>query len=226
MARADAITKLVIAPHLDDEVLGVGGAMARWAQEGHGVHVAVVTRGRPPLYTDAEEDLCRAEARQAHALLGVTRTWYLDLPAAELDSLPHRDLNQSLASLLGACQPEELYLPFLGDVHLDHQLVFRAALVAARPCRPGFPRRVFAYETLSETNWNAPFLTPGFLPNHFVDISAHLETKLAAMACYRSQVQAPPHERSIGSLRALATLRGATVGVGAAEAFITLRTVL
>ena len=220
-----AIDMLIVAPHLDDEVLGVGGAMARWAREGHRVHVAVVTRGRPPLYTDAEEDRCRAEAAAAHARLGVTDTRFLDLPAAELDSVPHWQLNRGLAELLGQCRAEELYLPFLGDVHLDHQLVFRAGMVAARPGRAGFPRRVYAYETLSETNWNAAPLTPGFCPNHFVDISGFLETKLAAMACYGSQVRDGPHERSIDSLKALATLRGATVGLGAAEAFITLRTV-
>ena len=217
--------RLIIAPHLDDEVLGVGGAMARWAQEGRCVQVAVVTRGRPPLYTEADEDLCRAEGRQAHLRLGVAATWYLDLPAAELDTLPHRELNRSLGELIGACRPEELYLPFPGDVHLDHQLVFQAGMVAVRPCRPGYPRRVYAYETLSESNWNAPFLTPGFTPNHFVDITGFLEAKLAAMACYHSQVQPPPHERSLDSLQALATLRGATVGLGAAEAFITIRTV-
>jgi hypothetical protein len=43
------------------------------------------------------------------------------------------------------------------------------------------------------------------------------------MALYRSQVQPPPHERSLQALRALATLRGATVGLGAAEAFICIR---
>ena len=220
------IDKLVIAPHLDDEILGVGGAMARWVQEGRSVHVAVVTRGRPPLYTPSEEDLCREEARLAHERLGVAATWFLDLPAAELDTLPQRELNASLLDLLRTCQPEELYLPFLGDVHLDHQLVFRSALVAARPNPAGYPRQVYAYETLSETNWNAPFLTPGFAPNHYVDITDFLDSKLEAMACYRSQVQAPPHERSLDSIRALATLRGATVGLGAAEAFITIRTVV
>jgi LmbE family N-acetylglucosaminyl deacetylase len=222
MTHAD---KLIIAPHLDDEVLGVGGAMARWAQEGLQVHVAVVTRGRPPLYSDAEEERCREEGRLAHARLGVAATWFLDLPAAELDTLAHRELNGRLADLVRTCRPVELYLPFLGDVHLDHQLVFRSGLVAARPTSPGYPRRVYAYETLSETNWNAPFLTPGFLPNHYVDISAFLDTKLDAFACFRSQVRPAPHERSLDALRAQATLRGATVGLGAAEAFITIRTV-
>jgi LmbE family N-acetylglucosaminyl deacetylase len=220
------LTMLVLAPHLDDEVLGVGGAMARWAREGHSVQVAVITRGQPPLYSEADEAQCRAEARAAHHRLGVARTWYLDFPAAELDTVPRRELNGRLGEVIRDCAPDQLYLPFLGDVHRDHQLVFHAAMVAARPGRAGFPRRVYAYETLSETNWNAPFLTPAFTPNHFVDITGTLETKLEAMALYRSQLRPAPHERSLAALRALATLRGATVGFGAAEAFITLRTVL
>lgn len=227
MSRAPErpLLKLVLAPHPDDEVLGVGGAMARWALEGHGVHVAVITRGRPPRYPEAEEAQCRAEARAAHARLGVARTWHLDLPAGELDGVPHRELNARLDELLRACAPDELYLPFLGDVHRDHQRVFQSALVAARPARPGFPRRVFAYETLSETNWSAPPLTPAFAPNHYVDITATLEAKLEAMALYRSQLKPPPHERSLEALRALAVLRGATVGLGAAEAFVMIRSV-
>jgi LmbE family N-acetylglucosaminyl deacetylase len=218
------LTKLVLAPHPDDEVLGAGGAMARWAGEGHSVQVLVVTRGRPPLYTEEEEARCREEARTAHARLGVASTHYLDLPAAGLDGLLHRELNGRLGEIIRSCAPDELYLPFLGDVHLDHQLVFRSAMVAARPCQAPWPRRVYAYETLSETNWNAPFLTPSFTPNHFVDITATLEAKLEAMALYRSQLRPAPHERSLASLWALATLRGATVGLGAAEAFISIRT--
>jgi len=219
------LTKLVIAPHIDDEVLGAGGAMARWAREGHSVQVLVVTRGRPPLFSHAEEDRCREESRAAHSRLGVAATWYLDLPAAELDGLPHWIVNGKVGEVVRSCAPDEMYIPFLGDVHMDHQLVFQSAMVAARPCREGWPRRVYAYETLSETNWNAPFLTPPFAPNHFVDISATLETKLEAMALYQSQVRPAPHERSLPALRALATLRGATVGLAAAEAFITIRTV-
>ena len=219
------MVQLVLAPHPDDEVLGAGGAMARWAREGHSVQVAVVTRGRPPLYTAQQEAQCRSEARAAHGRLGVATTWYLDLPAAELDTVAHRELNGKVGEIIRSCAPNELYLPFPGDLHLDHQLVFHSALVAARPGRKGSPRRIYAYETLSETNWNAPFLTPSFIPNHFVDITGTLEAKLEAMALYRSQVQPAPHERSLSALRALATLRGATVGLAAAEAFITIRTV-
>ena len=62
---------LVIAPHPDDEILGVGGTIARLARAGHEMFVAVVTTGQPPDYSTAETARVRAEAARAHALLGV-----------------------------------------------------------------------------------------------------------------------------------------------------------
>jgi LmbE family N-acetylglucosaminyl deacetylase len=216
---------LVLAPHADDEVLGVGGAMARWAAEGHEVTVVVVTRGQPPLFTVEEEDRCQEEARSAHRLLGVAHTRFLDLEAGALDRYRHRELNAHLEEAVRAAAPDEVYLPFPGDLHLDHQLVFHSAMVALRPNRPGYPRGVFAYETLSETNWNAAHCSPAFLPTHYLDISGFLEAKLRAFACYQTQVRPAPHERSLEAVQALALLRGATVGLAAAEATVTIRTV-
>jgi len=43
---------LVIAPHADDEVLGVGGTMARFAAEGAEVYVVIATQGYPPDYPE------------------------------------------------------------------------------------------------------------------------------------------------------------------------------
>lgn len=213
---------LVIAPHTDDEVLGVGGTMARLAAEGAEVCVAIVTQG----YSAEEIESDRQEALAAHQLLGVKQTIFLPLPAANLDTVPHRDINRHLNEVIQNIQPEVLYIPFTGDLHVDHQKVFLSALVAARPNRPGAPRAIYAYETLSETNWNAPYLAPNFVPNVFVDISSYLETKIQAMQRYASQIKPFPNERSEESLRALATLRGSTVRCFAAEAFVLVREII
>ena len=58
-----------------------------------------------------------------------------------------------------------------------------------------------------------------------MDISATLDRKLDAFALFASQQREPPHERSVAALRALATLRGATVHRAAAEAFVAIRLV-
>jgi LmbE family N-acetylglucosaminyl deacetylase len=217
---------LVVAPHHDDEVLGCGGTIARLAEAGAEVHVAVVTRGAPPRFEPALAERVRVEAIEAHAILGVASAHFLDLPAAGLDGVPHAELNQAVGRAVAAAAPDILLVPFNGDVHLEHQLVFAACLVAARPNRPDYPARVWAYETLSETNWNAPYLAPGFAPTLHVDIEATLERKLAAMRAYASQLRPFPNERSLEALDALARLRGAAVHRRAAEAFVVIREVL
>lgn len=213
---------LVVAPHPDDEVLGAGGFMARLSDEGHEVHVAIVTKGYPPQFDEALVATGRKEAAEAHAALGVSETYFLDFPAAGLDTVPHRDVNMALVALTEELLPETILLPFSGDLHLDHQLVSHSVMVAARPNRPQSVSRMLAYETVSETNWNSP-MEPRFTPNVFVGISSYIETKLQATACFASQIRPFPHERSLEAIRALATVRGSSVGLRAAEGFMLIR---
>lgn len=214
---------LVLAPHPDDEVLGCGGTIARIVAEYGVVEVAVITRGRAPRFDTRQVERVRAEAGRAHALLGVSHGYFLDLPAVELDVMPQADLNDAIAELLSRSRPDTLFVPFVGDLHLDHRLVFEAALVAARPRGNDFPPRILAYETVSETNWSAPSLAPAFHPNVFIDIADHLDAKLAAFACFESQTRPFPDERSPEALAALARVRGSTVSRAAAEAFMLVR---
>lgn len=216
---------LVLAPHPDDEVLGCGGTMARIVASGGTVEVAVVTQGQAPRFDAAQVAIVRAETERAHALLGIARTHFLGLPAAELDRMAHADLNHAIAQVVAKVRPDTLFVPFVGDLHLDHRLVFDAAMVAARPRGADYPRRILAYETVSETNWSAPGLAPAFQPNVFVDVSDHIDAKIAAFACFASQCRPFPDERSIETLRALAAVRGSTVTVPAAEAFMLVREV-
>jgi N-acetylglucosamine malate deacetylase 1 len=217
---------LVIAPHPDDEVLGVGGTMARLRRLGAKVRVAIMTRGHSPLFDPEVSVVGRREAREAHSLLGVAETRFLDFPAAELDGVAHQALNREIEKLVTECRPDAVFVPFVGDIHQDHKEIFDSTLVAVRPNRAGYPAIVMAYETLSETNWNAPYLTPAFNPNVFVDVADTLEVKLEAMRAFASQSKAFPHERSEETIRALATLRGSTVFRQAAEAFVLVRGVL
>jgi LmbE family N-acetylglucosaminyl deacetylase len=217
-------TVLVLAPHPDDEVLGVGGTMAKHLAAGDAVHVAICTRGREERFGVEQVERVLAEARAAHALLGITESHFLDLPAAELDTVAATEINGAISGLIEQVRPDVLYLAHPGDVHQDHQILFQAAMVAVRPVAGRLvPRRILAYETVSETDWYAAPITPAFVPQVFVDISNHLEQKLAACACYASQMRPAPDQRSAEALRALATTRGHAMGLPAAEAFVLVR---
>lgn len=219
---------LVIAPHADDETLGMGGTIARFAREGRKVTVAVMTGhgpGKHPLWQPEFWTTIRGEAAEAVRLLGVDSLLFDELPAACLQDLPTHQVNRAVGEMIARVDPEELYLPYYHDLHGDHEALAYAALVHARAYLSGGRniRLLAMYETPTETHLFPAPIRPPFVPNMWVDISDTLETKLAAWNSYRSQHQQGPTPRSVEALRAQAVSRGAEVGVAAAEAFMVLR---
>lgn len=214
---------LVIAPHPDDEILGVGGTMKKRAAAGDEVYVCIVTKGCKPLFSDEIVEQGRAEAREADRVLGAIDTIFLDFPAVMLESVPRYKFNGMISEVVQRIKPDEVYIPHRGDMQLDHQMVVDAAMVALRPKYDHKVKRIYAYETLSETGWNVPGVVNEFVPNVYEDISETIKDKLAAMDIFKSQVGIFPDARSVGALEALARYRGSTVGVNAAEAFALVR---
>ena len=214
---------LVIAPHPDDEVLGAGGTIAKHAARGDEVYVAVVTKGRPPIFSAESVEKVRAECEEADSLLGVKKTIFMDFPAAMIETVLRYELNDAFIKLVQDIAPQEVYIPHRGDMQLDHKMVVDAAMVALRPKYKHVPQRILAYETLSETGWDIPNSTNEFIPNVYNDISEFLDKKLEAMSIFSTQLAGFPNARSIESIKALAIYRGTTVSLNAAEAFELIR---
>lgn len=217
---------LIVAPHPDDEVLGVGGTLLRHLAEGDAVHVVICTKGEHERFGAEQVERVQEEARRVHAFLGVTSSHFLDLPAARLDTIPGSDINDALGKVFARIKPNIVYAPHPGDVHRDHQLVFQAVMVCARPGGGEAPRRIQTYETVSETDWYAAPMTPAFVPNVYVDISSFIDRKLEACAMYESQLRPAPHQRSLEALRALSITRGHAMGMRHAEAFTLIRQIM
>ncbi|MHA7865524.1 PIG-L deacetylase family protein [Flagellimonas marinaquae] len=217
---------LIVAPHCDDEVLGCGGIMAKYAAENHPVYVAIVTNGHlgaPELFKKEGTEKVRSEALKAHKLLGVKETFFLDFPAPRLDSIASYKLSIAIEKVIRENRITDLYIPHRGDLHKDHRITYESCLVAARPINENPVERIYAYETLSETEWAAPFPDEAFIPTHFVDISRFINTKLDSFRCFTTQIKAFPHPRSIESIENLSKMRGASVNIARAEAFMVVR---
>jgi len=214
---------LILAPHPDDEVLGCGATIKKLSDEGNQVFVLVASRGSKRLYDQTKVEVVRSEALEAHILLGVTKTFFLDFPAPELDTVPLADISREISKVLSEYKINVLYLPHRGDIHNDHRVVFNAGLVAARPVGGCSVAEIYAYETLSETEWAAPFADDAFIPTCFVNVEEILTAKMEAMKCFKSQLREFPNPRSLETIEALAKFRGATVGFKAAEAFMVIR---
>lgn len=214
---------LVFAPHPDDEILGVGGTMAKRAAAGDEVYVCVVTKGCAPLFDEAHVERVGRECREADRLAGAKETMFLDFPAVMLETVPRYAFNGKIGEVIAKIKPDEVYIPHRGDMQLDHQMVVDAAMVALRPKYEHTVCRIYAYETLSETGWNIPNTVNEFIPNVYEDISDFLDTKIKAMEIFKTQLAEYPNARSVGAIEALARYRGSTVSVNAAEAFSLIR---
>ena len=211
----------VIAPHPDDEVLGAGATIARFADEGVEVSVLIVSGHLPPLYPPEAFETTRLEAEESLKILGVSRWEFLKIPATMVHQVPVADLNGKISRFVRDTNPEVVLLPF-PDRHIDHRTIFDASVVACRPVHDMAPKIVLAYETLSETHWNVAGIEPTFAPDFFVDTSRYMDNKQAALNSYASQVHSAP-SRSVDACMALARFRGSQNGCTYAEAFKVVR---
>ena len=222
---------LVVAAHPDDEVLGCGGVLASHAAKGDSIHVLICAEGatsrdslRDPKARKPQLAALKAAASRAASILGTETPSMLGLPDNRLDSLPLLDIIKSVEAVVEAVAPEIVYTHHAGDLNVDHRIVHQAVVTACRPL-PGSPvRAIYAFETLSSTEWQ----TSGdrFQPQRWVDIKSFLPCKRRALEAYAAEMRPFPHARSFDAVEALARLRGASVGLEAAECFMVVREVL
>lgn len=217
---------LVVAPHMDDEVLGCGGAIARHVDAGDTVQVCIVCNRAYDHAYDAnaidEEKRCAEQARQ---VLGYQTLQFLDLPDEKL----YAHLQEAISGIeqvVAETQPNIVYTAFGGDLHQDHRTVAHAVSIVLRAGAAPSVKRALAFEVPSGTDQALPGDGEGFTPTVFVDISAQLDRKITGMRAYERETRAFPHPRSLEMLTAKAQTRGAQVGLPAAEAFVLLREVI
>lgn len=219
ITRFDAGPVLVLAPHMDDETIGCGGAMRRHADAGCRVTVCYTTdgrRGNPELYRrtsdpaeiaageDETRRVRRAEAEAACAVLKAAHIDWLDGPDGALE--PTHDLTIALQRILDRDRPAVVYLPSPLDEHRDHWGTNRL-LTATWRAGAHRPELVRGYEVWSP-----------LVANRVADVSDVYQHKRDAMACFPSQLLTTDYARAMEGLdqyRAVHRFGGA----GFAEAF-------
>ncbi len=224
------MTVLVVAAHPDDEVLGCGGTIARYAAEGHEVHIAILGEGissRHHARDDAAPEAMaklRDDANTAGRQMGARSVVFGGLADNRFDEVALLDVIKVVEGWVTTYKPEAIYTHHPGDLNVDHGVTFRAVLTATRPVdgHVSVPD-LYTFEVPSSTEWAFQRIEPVFRPNVFEEIASTLEQKIAAMECYESERRAAPHPRSPEMLRAAAARWGSIAGMSAAEPFELIR---
>lgn len=220
---------LVIVAHPDDEVLGMGGTIAKYVDNGDEVSLLIVTDGSTSQYKDdlylaqiIEEK--KKETQRAADILGISKIYYGGQPDMKLDMTEHTDINAVIEKIVDDYQPNIVYTHFDGDVNKDHQCVFESTLVACRPVPGQTIKELYSFSIPSSTEWSPQNTKTVFVPNIYVDIEGkYAEKKYSAMEQYRTELRSYPHPRSLETLKILDQAVGLQVGLKCAESFIVHR---
>lgn len=212
---------LVIAPHPDDAELAAAGAILSLKAEGQSVGILDLTDGEPTPH--GSPDIRRAETDAASAVLGID--WRGNLGLRNRFLTPDIESRHRLAGMLRQLKPKVIMAPYWEDAHPDHTAA--SALVdAARfwsklsktdlPGEPHYPKQIIYYFSVH--------LRLHIQPSFVLDISRFHETKMQAIACYRSQfIDGRPTEPPtfMDELRDRARYWGWSIGVRYGEPFLT-----
>ena len=203
---------MVFAPHPDDEIIGCGGRLRQHILRGDTVVVVFVTSGEAGDLKLSGSELAairRQEAGAAAAVLGYSELIWLNLPDGGVSYATEHV--QNIATLIRSHQPDTVYCPHAQDAHPDHrathQLVAEAIVRAAA--------NVFA--KAGATPWQVKtwltyeVWTPLTRPQFSTAIDAQLDTKIAALRRYTSQLANVAYDEAVVGLN---RYRGAMTGIG------------
>ncbi len=211
---------IIISAHPDDETLGAGGTILKHKKNGDEVHWLIVTDIFESEGFSNERVLSRKqEIENVSKLYSFNNVYNLGYPTMKLNDTILFELVNKISRIFQELEPETIYVMNRSDAHSDHRIVFDAVMSCTKSFRYPYVKKVLMYECLSETEF-APILPERvFQPNYFVDISDFLNNKIEIMKIFDSELGEHPFPRSIKNIEALATYRGATIGVNHAEAF-------
>lgn len=215
---------LIILAHPDDEVLGCGGLIAKYAENIH-FKVLIIGEGSSPRFRQNQDEQIQNAISQrtefmkdAMNILKVNDYELNHIKCGCFSTSPILEINQIIEKSIMDFSPNYLITHFSHDNNNDHRIVSRSVDMAARPKEGSKIKGVLHCEIQSSTDWT--FGEIQFLPNIFISISeSNLRKKLQAMACYKTEFDNQVASRSESGLETLAKYRGLQSGFTFAEAY-------
>jgi len=175
------IDVLAIAAHRDDVEQTCGGTLLVQQELGYSTGILDLTQGESGTRGSAQER--EAEAEAAARILRVSHREALDLPDGSVQNTIENRLK--VATVLRRLRPRVVILPYWQGRHPDH---YTSATLGYEACfAAGLKRLDIEGEPHRPYKILYASLYADVRPTLVVDITPHIETRLAALLAYRSQ---------------------------------------
>ena len=215
---------LIVVAHPDDEVLGAGASIWKWAHSGDTVDVCIMsTEAKARAFRPGDEEL-DDDLNASSEFLGITKKYEGTFPNIEMNTVPHLKLVQFIEAAIKDSAPDVVITHHPADTNNDHLQTSMACQEAVRlfQRRPEVKRvRDFWYmEVPSCSEWKINSAMQDFVPNCYVEVGKDgVDAKIRALSMYRGVMRPYPHPRSQEYITGLAAVRGSQWGVNYAESF-------
>lgn len=223
---------LVVAAHPDDEVLGCGGTIAKFAALGAEVSILILGEGLTSRYSGQEPvkrkelSSLKVQAKNSTDLLGAKDVFFAGFPDNKFDSVPLLGIIKEIESVKAKIKPSAIYTHHYGDLNIDHVLTYKAVLTATRPLEGETVKEIYSFAIPSSTDWSGPDKKSYFIPDRYVDISTTINKKIRALKCYKTEIRNYPHSRSAKGVEYFAAKYGMEAGLKYSEPFQTIRAII
>lgn len=203
---------LIIAAHLDDFELGMGGTTATLS-ENVPVHVVVMCQGDRPGH-ECVGSPRRAACRINAARLGISLSTYR-FSDTKLDMMSQTELCNIVYKHVDEYKPTIVYTHHEHDVHKDHRIMSQVTRVSCRPRSSCSVNMLLEYSIPGSTEWGSR--STQF--NTYQDITHHSDIKMEMISRYESELRPAPDPVSMEMINARDVYHGSLCGYNKAEIF-------
>ena len=220
---------LAFGAHADDVEIGMGGTIAKYAQEGKLIGICDLTKAE--MSSNGTVETRVEEAAKSAEILGVVVREALDIPDRGL--FLTEEYIKKIVKVIRQYRPAIVFAPYFDDRHPDHGSCARLVEEAV------FSAAVRKYDRDDRFSAHRPkalyyYMINGFhKPDFTIDVSGVMNKKIASLQAYKSQfesgassVDTPLVNGYIESVEARERLFGKEVGVEFAEGFLSKKPML
>ncbi len=180
----DKDSVMVICAHSDDQVIGVGGTLAKYIEEGKDVNVIIFSYGEkshPWLKKEIIAETRVQESEEAAKVLGITGTQFLGLNEGKFkEEIKEKNIDKELTALLKKHQPTRIFTHSPDDPHPDHKALSKFLTSFCE--KINYPGDVYCFDV-----WTPVSTKKSEMPKMVVDISETFKKKRKALNCFKSQ---------------------------------------
>jgi len=215
---------LIVVSHPDDEVLGAGASIYKWAHSGDTVDVCIMSTEAKARANRPEDNELDDDMNASVDFLGIAIKYMGTFPNIEMNTVPHLKLVQFIENAIKESEPDVIITHHPADTNNDHLHTSMACQAAIRlfQRRPEMKRvsEFWFMEIPSSTEWSINNAMNLFHPNCYVEVGKEgIDAKIKALGMYRGVMRPYPHPRSAEYISGLAAVRGGQWGMNFAEAF-------